>query len=379
MTDPPVDRTHGRRVLFLEPWLGGSHRSLSDAWTSRSRHHVEVRGLAPRHWRWRQEASGWELARLVAGEAPPDVLVVSDFVDLPRLLGFLPAAWASVPTIAYFHENQLTYRPSDARAAVPEDAHAAFANVLTAVRADHVVLNSSFHRDDLAAAGDRYLRTLPRPSPRAEFAAAMKSAHIVPPAPELEAIPLGPGGPDGGALRVLFPHRLEEDKDPSAFARAVESASRCGAHIEVVLTGGEPERARGEALDALALLEAHLVSAGMRDRGEYLELIGTCDVVASTARHEFFGIAVAEAMAAGCAPLLPDRLNYPALVELLPAAEGARALFEDEARLANELVLRAAAPLSDRDPARRATRRAAVMHLDAARCVEALDRIVDEA
>ena len=43
----------------------------------------------------------------------------------------------------------------------------------------------------------------------------------------------------------------------------------------------------------------------MRDRGEYLELIGTCDVVASTARHEFFGIAVAEAMAAGCAPLLP--------------------------------------------------------------------------
>ena len=152
----------------------------------------------------------------------------------------------------------------------------------------------------------------------------MESAHVVAPAPDLEAVPPGPGRPDGEALRVLFPHRLEEDKDPMSFARAVRAATRRGARIEVVLTGGDPERARGEALDALALLEPHLVSAGMRERGDYLELIGTCDVVASTARHEFFGIAVAEAMAAGCAPLLPDRLNYPALVEGLPAAERAR-------------------------------------------------------
>ncbi len=379
MDDLPADRTRARRVLFLEPWLGGSHRVLTDAWTSRSRHRVEVRGLAPRHWRWRQEASGWELARLVAEESPPDVLVVSDFVDLPRLLGFLPAAWAGVPTIAYFHENQLTYRSGDARPAVPEDAHAAFANVLTAVRADRVVINSIFHRDDLAAAGDRFLRTLPRPSPRTEFAAAMKAAHVVAPAPDLQAVPLGPGGQAGEPLRVLFPHRLEEDKDPAAFARAVRAADRRGARVEVVLTGGEPERARGEALDALALLEPYLVSAGMRAREEYLEVIGTCDVVASTARHEFFGIAVAEAMAAGCAPLLPDRLNYPALVEDLPAAERARALHSGEGRLADELARRAGAPHPDRDPARRTERRSAVMHLDAARCVEALDRIVDEA
>ena len=207
----------------------------------------------------------------------------------------------------------------------------------------------------------------------------MESAHVVAPAPDLEAVPPGPGRPDGEALRVLFPHRLEEDKDPMSFARAVRAATRRGARIEVVLTGGDPERARGEALDALALLEPHLVSAGMRERGDYLELIGTCDVVASTARHEFFGIAVAEAMAAGCAPLLPDRLNYPALVEALPAAERARALFSGEDDLAGELVRRSGAPLPDRDPARRAERRSAVLHLDAAHCVEALDRIVDEA
>jgi glycosyltransferase involved in cell wall biosynthesis len=39
------------------------------------------------------------------------------------------------------------------------------------------------------------------------------------------------------------------------------------------------------------------------------------DIVISTAWQENFGIAVVEAMAHGCLPLLPDRLSYP---EILP-------------------------------------------------------------
>ena len=54
----------------------------------------------------------------------------------------------------------------------------------------------------------------------------------------------------------------------------------------------------------------------IEDRVEYLQMLASCDWVLSTARHEFFGIAVVEALLCGCLPWLPERLSYP---ELLPA------------------------------------------------------------
>ena len=51
------------------------------------------------------------------------------------------------------------------------------------------------------------------------------------------------------------------------------------------------------------------------DRARYWEHLARCDWVLSTARHEFFGVAVVEALLAGCLPWLPPRLSYP---ELLP-------------------------------------------------------------
>ena len=52
-----------------------------------------------------------------------------------------------------------------------------------------------------------------------------------------------------------------------------------------------------------------------QNRRRYWEHLAGADWVLSTAIHEFFGIAVVEALLAGCLPWLPQRLSYP---ELLP-------------------------------------------------------------
>jgi glycosyltransferase involved in cell wall biosynthesis len=46
----------------------------------------------------------------------------------------------------------------------------------------------------------------------------------------------------------------------------------------------------------------------------YRQLLSSCNVVVSTAVQEFFGVSVVEAIAAGCRPVLPDRLSYPSLI-----------------------------------------------------------------
>jgi glycosyltransferase involved in cell wall biosynthesis len=65
--------------------------------------------------------------------------------------------------------------------------------------------------------------------------------------------------------------------------------------------------------------EARILDWGfLPDRAEYDRLLGRADVVVSTALHDFQGLAVLEAMAAGCVALAPDRLAYP---EYVPASQ----------------------------------------------------------
>ena len=45
------------------------------------------------------------------------------------------------------------------------------------------------------------------------------------------------------------------------------------------------------------------------------KILESSDVVVSTAIHEFFGIAIAEAAAAGAIPIVPRRLAYPEIFE----------------------------------------------------------------
>ena len=364
-------RSHS--IAFFEPWLGGSHRAFVDAWSARTRHRLRVHGLAPRHWKWRQEASAWELARGVDATAPPDVIACSGYVDLPRLHGFLPQSWAHRPSLVYFHETQLTYPGGEAG----RDLTHGFSNILSAVRADRVAFNSRFHLEEFRGAADLVLSRLPRPTPRADLTRALGEAAVIPPLPDLAGVPLGPGG--DGPLRVAFPHRLEPDKDPAAFADALLEAVHRGADLEVELLGGHPGKAVPEIAAALERLAPWVRNRDrVEDRGRYLEILGRCDVVASTARHEFFGVAFAEAMAAGCAPLAPDRLNYPALLSNYDGGDTLAGTFLDTSDLADRLTALALAPESLRAPARREGARAAVRPLGADSAVMALDQLIDD-
>lgn len=342
----------------------------------RSRHDFAVVGLPARHWKWRMEASAWSLAGHAARalERAPDVIVASDYLDLPRFRGMAPAAWRTVPCLVYFHENQLTYPAAPGATPGERDQSYGFTNLLTCVAADLVAFNSHYHLSSFADAARALLARLPSPRPRLELDQALERAVVVPPGVELDAIPLGQGPGAGAPLCVAYNHRWEHDKDPLGFLDAVLAATDGGARIELVLLGqtydGMPAGV-AERLSRLAKVTRH--RGFTPDFAEYARQLGTCDLVVSTARHEFFGIAVAEAMAAGCSPLVPRRLAYPEVVGDL-----GQALYADSGELACRLAVLAADPAPLRAPTVRSRAREAVARHDAQCTARELDRICRE-
>ncbi|MCB0969722.1 MAG: glycosyltransferase, partial [Ilumatobacter sp.] len=77
-----------------------------------------------------------------------------------------------------------------------------------------------------------------------------------------------------------------------------------------------------------------VVHAGWAETDEYPRLLRSADVVVSTAHHEFYGIAVVEAIGAGAFPILPNRLVYP---ERIPPEWHTRCLYDDDAGLLERL------------------------------------------
>jgi glycosyltransferase involved in cell wall biosynthesis len=119
------------------------------------------------------------------------------------------------------------------------------------------------------------------------------------------------------------------------FFRVLFELADAGCPFELAVVGERFRSAPAVFERAWQTLSDRIVTWGYRDsRQEYARVLAGCDVVVSTARHEFFGVAVVEAVYAGCRPLLPCRLSYP---ELLPGALHGSCLYHSEAELKSSL------------------------------------------
>ena len=91
-----------------------------------------------------------------------DVLFTTDMLNLAEFRVLCPRA-SCLPSVVYFHENQLTYPQSENidAAAKQRDMHFAFSNFVTALAAEQVWFNSEFHRQEFLAALPGWLTRMP--------------------------------------------------------------------------------------------------------------------------------------------------------------------------------------------------------------------------
>jgi hypothetical protein len=97
------------RVLVLEPYYGGSHKSFLENLTQLP-FTFELMTLPARKWKWRMRlAAPYFAERLANSQQRYDRILCSTFVDVAAFRGLAPAWVRSVPVLTYFHENQFVY------------------------------------------------------------------------------------------------------------------------------------------------------------------------------------------------------------------------------------------------------------------------------
>lgn len=302
------------KLLILEPYYGGSHKAFISG-LEKMPFEFELLTLPARKWKWRMRISAPYFAdKLHELDSKFDLIICSTFVDVASFRGLAPEWVRDVPLLTYFHENQFAYptQVDDER-----DMHFALTNMTTALASDSLAFNSSYNLETFLEGIVNLLKKSYDMKLRDVSAAIRERSRVLPPGIDFSAIDAAKRIDRKGPPVIVWNHRWEHDKNPELFFDALLALDREGIDFKMIVLG-ESFRDYPDVFDeALKKLSDRVVFSGYAEsREDYACWLRQGDMVVSTAAHEFFGMAVIEAVRAGCRPLLPNRLSYP---ELFPA------------------------------------------------------------
>ena len=307
------------RVFVVSSYHAGSHQAWADGYARSSAFEVVPITMAGRFWKWRMHGGAVTLAdataQAVAEVGQPDILLLTDMVDVATFLGLTRRLLDDVPVVLYMHENQLTYpiSPRD-----QDDLTYGLMNWKSMVAADHVVFNSEFHRKEVFRVLPGVLKNFPDHRHLDRLEGVIAKASVLPVGIDLQRFPnLETSEPP----LVLWNQRWEHDKNPEEMIEALATVAAEGLAFDIALCGENFRNEPDEFLAARAGFGTRLRHFGWAEEDDYTRLVASADVVLSTAFHEFFGIAVLEALACGAYGVLPNRLSYPELVYPESASE----------------------------------------------------------
>ncbi|MCG8451559.1 MAG: DUF3524 domain-containing protein [Spirochaetales bacterium] len=303
------------RLLSVETFYAGSHRRFLDEWISHSRHEHETLTLPGRHWKWRQAGSALWLAEHIPLQAHEkfDALFVSGMVDLSHLKALRPDL---PPILLYVHENQFDYPLSPGEHV---DFRYGLVDLVNTMVADFTFFNSQYNRQSLFSHAQTLFKRLPDALPRQALDLAQSKSDVAHPGVRVQEIQafvqnLRVELPSTTPL-IIWNHRHEHDKNPKLACEALEALAAEGEDFQLALLGERYSQRPPEFERLHAVLGKRILVDAYPSRQEYWQWLARGHVVLSTACHENFGIAVVEAVSAGCIPLLPQALAYP---EVMP-------------------------------------------------------------
>lgn len=335
------------RILLISPYHGGSHQAWAESYQRNSRHEVSLLTMPARFWKWRMHGGAITLARLYvdnlnSGDAQPDLIVATDMLDLTTFLALTRRYTADTRVVLYMHENQLTYPlPADPRKGPmrrqwgERDRNYAFINFASMLAADRVCFNSDFHMQQFFAELYPFLRHYPEYNELDTVEHLRSKSDVLPVGIDLARLDNRfDRAQQKASPLIIWNQRMEYDKNPAQFIRALLTVAGEGLDFRVALCGERFGRPEPELIAGIDALGERIIYNGFADDATYAQLLGQAAITCSTANHEYFGVGVIEAIYARTFPVLPHRLSYP---EIIPTEFHAACLYHTHAQLLERL------------------------------------------
>ena len=298
------------KIIFLESFYGGSHKSFLDGLMKHSRHDIEPITLPARFWKWRLRSAALYFAEQLADEIHHyDLLLATDMMNLAE---FIALTGFQKPKILFFHENQLTYpRPKNASL----EPHLGIINVVSALASDANLFNSRFQISRFLQELPEFINQIPEFVPQLAPEVIRKKSRVLYMGCDFSRF--GSVEPVENEVPViLWSHRWGFDKQPQIFFEALYRLQDEGLPFEVIVLGENHQVHPREFLQARERLGDRIIQFGyVEGVDDYARFLAKSDIIISTAMQENFGFSIAEAVYSHTLPLLPNDLSYP---ELLP-------------------------------------------------------------
>ncbi|MEE9344395.1 MAG: DUF3524 domain-containing protein [Methylococcales bacterium] len=297
------------KVLLLSAYDVASHRYWRKGLVS----HLDMFDwqqlyLPPRHFNWRIRGNplSWALSEQVTLSQHYDAIIATSMVDLATLKGLIPNL-ANTPSIVYFHENQFAYPLGTHQQYRIEPQMVTLYNGLTA---DKLVFNSEYNRTTYLVGIEQLLAKMPDCVPKGTVDQLFCKSQVIP--VPLELAKRVKRAAFSAPLILVWNHRWEYDKGPERLYAALLSLKKRDIDFRIHIIGQQFRQSPEIFAQIQNNFSEYIGKFGyLENHHEYQHILLESDLVISTAIHEFQGLAVMEAVALGCIPVVPDRLSYP--------------------------------------------------------------------
>lgn len=304
------------KILVVEPYFGGSHKYFIQGLKKYVEAEYTMLTLPARKWKMRMQLSApWFADQIEQFDSKEfDTVLCSTFVDVAVFRSLLNRidGWCTETRICtYFHENQFAYPVNEG-----DFCNYQFnaINFTTALASDRIAFNSLYNYRTFINSVASYLKKAADMRLDEHAAAIALKSTILYPGIDPCFLEAGKVKRDSTMPVVCWNHRWEYDKNPVEFFQTLFEINQSGVDFKLIVLGQSFKNYPDIFKQAQQELKNNILHFGyVPSKEEYVRLLGKADIVVSTSLHEFYGIAVLEAVFAGCLPLVPDRLVYPEL------------------------------------------------------------------